>query len=167
VTRAGSTVVVQVPTGSTKEPERSAHQRKRPEIEHEAVRQAEALLGIGIDIASVDRVREVIERRPRIVDRLFSEEEKRYCAGLRNPWEAWASSFAAKEAVIKAFGASPAHLPWKQVWVDRSAPKPAIRLTGRAEAFAAERRVSRVLLSLSHDAGVAVAVVLVLTFVPN
>lgn len=118
----------------------------------------ERVVGVGVDVVAIERVRRLITRRPRAVERLFSDEERRYCGSLSSPWESWASSFAAKEAVMKAMRSSPSKTPWRSVWVDRTPTGPRVVLAGRAREFARALGVERIELSLAHDAGVAVAV---------
>lgn len=118
----------------------------------------ERVVGVGVDVVAIERMRRLITRRPRAVERLFSDEERRYCVSRSNPWESWASNFAAKEAVMKAMGSSPSKTPWRSVWVDRTPRGPRVVLAGRAHEFARALGVKRIELSLAHDAGVAVAV---------
>ena len=60
------------------------------------------MLGIGTDLVECDRFRLALERRPRIAERLFSDAEREYAFGTREPVPPLAARFAAKEAVMKA-----------------------------------------------------------------
>ncbi len=60
--------------------------------------------GIGVDAVDVVRFRHVMERRPGIVDRLFTDTERAYAERSRDPGPRLAARFAAKEAVLKALG---------------------------------------------------------------
>src|SRR5262245_17320729 len=62
------------------------------------------VLGIGTDLVECDRFRLARERRPRIAERLFSDEERAYAFAHREPVPPLAARFAAKEAVMKAMG---------------------------------------------------------------
>ena len=62
------------------------------------------ITGLGVDIVEIDRMRAALERRPRMKERLFSAEERRYCDKRTQPEVHYALRFAAKEAVLKALG---------------------------------------------------------------
>ncbi len=62
------------------------------------------MIGIGVDSVEVERFRKLLERQPRVRERLFSEAELADCSGLADPAQRLASRFAAKEAVMKALG---------------------------------------------------------------
>ena len=101
----------------------------------------------------------MLARRPGLADRLFSAAEQRNAADVpRNP-ASLAARFAAKEAVAKALGA-PGNMDWQDATVDRRrGERPIMVITGTVEAAAARLGVTRLHLSLSHDAGIASAVV--------
>ncbi|WP_432548029.1 holo-ACP synthase [Kineococcus sp. SYSU DK004] len=111
------------------------------------------IVGVGIDVVDVARFARQLERTPRLVDRLFGDGER----GL--PAESLAARFAAKEAVAKALGA-PVGLVWTDCSVEREdGHRPEVVVRGSVAARAAELGVQRFHLSLSHDAGIASAVV--------
>jgi holo-[acyl-carrier protein] synthase len=119
------------------------------------------ILGIGIDLASIERVRRLVEGPlgERFVQRCFTEAERAYCDGRKARAESYAARFAAKEALIKALG-GPRGLRWKDMEVVREAGgAPRFRLAGVA-AREVERRRARVHLALTHDAGAAAATVI-------
>ncbi len=118
----------------------------------------EQIIGVGIDVVSIARIEAAIKRRPRIVERIFSEEERTYCSRLRDPWENWAVRFAAKEAVMKALGASPGRTPWSMISIIRAEGRPRVRLVGSAFQYARSMGCSRLEVSLAHEDGIAVAV---------
>ncbi|HNQ44711.1 MAG TPA: holo-ACP synthase [Candidatus Cloacimonadota bacterium] len=60
--------------------------------------------GIGTDIVAVGRIERSIERTPRFVEKVFTETEVTYCEARANSPQSYAARFAAKEAVMKAFG---------------------------------------------------------------
>ncbi len=72
------------------------------------------ILGTGVDMIEVARVRKAIERNPRFVDKVFSPVEIAYCEGKKNRFQHLAARFAAKEAFIKALGH---RVPWTSVEV--------------------------------------------------
>ncbi|MFJ1599452.1 holo-ACP synthase [Streptomyces sp. NPDC088261] len=118
------------------------------------------IIGVGIDVAEIDRFGESLLRTPQMVERLFSERELLLPSGERRGTASLAARFAAKEAVAKALGA-PGGLRWldAEVYVEESG-QPRLRVLGTVAARAAELGVRHWHVSLSHDAGVASAVVI-------
>jgi len=121
------------------------------------------VVGLGVDIVEIERMRTALERRPRMKERLFSEEERWYCEHKTRPEIHYALRFAAKEAVLKALGSGFSGMRFRDVEVARDAkgrPYPILR--GAAEARAAELGVTEAHLSLSftHTTAVASAVAL-------
>lgn len=119
------------------------------------------ITGLGVDIVEIDRMREAIERRPRIKERLFSAEERRYCDKRSKPEVHYALRFAAKEAVLKALGTGFSGMRFTDVEVVREVSgRPVPRLSGRAAERAEELGVVEMHLSLSftHTTAVASAV---------
>ncbi|WP_432121875.1 holo-ACP synthase [Streptomyces sp. S1] len=118
------------------------------------------IIGVGIDVAEIDRFAASIERTPGLLDRLFVEDELLLPSGERRGIASLAVRFAAKEALAKALGA-PAGLHWTdaEVYVEATG-QPRLRVRGTVEARAVELGVRHWHVSLSHDAGVASAVVI-------
>ncbi len=112
------------------------------------------IVGIGIDIVHVARLAAALDRTPGLAERLFADGER----GL--PVSSLAARFAAKEAVAKALGA-PVGLRWTDAEVVREhGGRPSLLTRGTVAAAASRLGVARWHLSLSHDAGAAVAVVM-------
>ncbi len=102
----------------------------------------------------------MLARTPRFRERVFTEAERAYCDSRGVvPAQHYAARFAAKEAVFKALGA-PAGLRWHdcEIVADPDG-RPWLTVSGTVAAVAAERGVSRWHISLSHDGGIATAVV--------
>jgi holo-[acyl-carrier protein] synthase len=118
------------------------------------------IIGVGIDVAEIDRFAEALERTPQMAQRLFLERELILPSGERRGVASLAARFAAKEAIAKALGA-PGGLHWTdaEVYVEESG-RPRLRVRGTVAARAAELGVRHWHVSLSHDAGVASAVVI-------
>ncbi len=119
------------------------------------------VLGLGVDIVEIDRMAAALERRPRIKERIFSEEERRYCDKRTRPEVHYALRFAAKEAVLKALGTGFRGMRFSDVEVGREpSGRPVPRLSGRAAERAEELGVVEMHLSLSftHTTAVASAV---------
>lgn len=120
--------------------------------------------GLGIDVAEVARIRRQVgargagPRAERFLARCFTPAERAYCEARRDRATHYAARFAAKEAAMKALGA-PAGVRFTDIEVKRGAGAPGLALRGVAARAAEALGVSRVHLSLTHDAGVAVAVV--------
>ncbi len=119
------------------------------------------LLGLGSDIIDVDRIRGVLERQgERFLDRVFTDEERAYCFGMKYPHKHLAARFAAKEAVSKAFTTGiGAELGWKSVSVYHgSRHEPLVRLDEKGTALLNQVGGTNVLLTLSHTDNAAMAV---------
>jgi holo-[acyl-carrier protein] synthase len=119
-----------------------------------------ALVGIGIDSVDISRFGEILARRPGLAPRLFTPGEQRYAAGLVNPVPTLAARFAAKEAVMKALGVGLGAFSWADVEVVRApGGPPDLVVTGRAASLASRQGVGTWMLSITHTATVASAVV--------
>ena len=121
------------------------------------------IVGTGIDIAEVERIRQAMERfGERFLRRVFTEDEMRYCDSKANRIERYAARFAAKEAAMKALGTGWNHgIRWRDVEVRRQpGSRPTIRFHGKAAEFAARLGAANIALSLSHTAEQAIAQVI-------
>lgn len=130
----------------------------------EAAAHGGMILGIGVDIVSVGRIRVALERTrtgERFRTRVFTPEEVAYCRERHNAHESYAARFAAKEATMKALGRGYGEgLAWRDIEVTRTTGAPAVRLAGGALARAQGLGVSRLHLSLSHAGDLAIAYVI-------
>jgi holo-[acyl-carrier protein] synthase len=112
------------------------------------------IVGVGIDVVDIARFEQSLTRTPGLAVRLFTEGER----GL--PPRSLAARFAAKEALAKALGA-PRGLLWTDAEIVASpVGRPHLQVAGTVAAAAAQLGVSSWHLSLSHDAGIASAVVI-------
>lgn len=120
---------------------------------------ADVIVAVGIDVVLVERFAKALERTPMLADRLFTAEERVTPSGNPRSSESLAARFAAKEAVAKSLGA-PGGLHWHdcEVVTDPDG-RPWLTTSGSVAAVAAERGVGRWHLSLSHDGGIASAIV--------
>jgi len=118
------------------------------------------IVGVGVDVVPVERFAESLARTPALADRLFTPAERQTVSGAERRAESLAARFAAKEAVAKALGA-PGNLRWTdaEVVVAESG-QPGLRVTGTVAARAHELGVARWHVSLSHDGGIATALVI-------
>ena len=116
---------------------------------------------VGTDLIEIERVRRALDRYERFRDRCFTEAEQAYCDSRRNPAESYAGRFAGKEAVGKALGFGVARtFAWKEIEIV-GRPKPAVRLSGRAAAWAARIGAGEIDLSMTHSRELAQAVAVV------
>jgi holo-[acyl-carrier protein] synthase len=111
------------------------------------------ILGVGIDVVDIGRFGESLERTPALRERLFTPLE------LERPLASLAARFAAKEALAKALGA-PTGMAWHDAEiVNESSGDPQLQMRGSVLARANDLGVTTVHVSLSHDAGIASAMV--------
>lgn len=121
------------------------------------------IVGMGVDLAEVDRIKTAMERHGEtFLRRVYTAAEREYCEGFRNKYERYAGRFAAKEAAMKALGTG-----WRRGvrWVDfevvrELGGRPTIRLDGEAKKIAEEIGVKRIALSITHTEAMALAQVI-------
>lgn len=121
------------------------------------------IVGTGIDIAEVPRIRRSIERfGNRFLHRIFTPGEIRYCDSKANRFERYAARFAAKEAAMKALGTGWNHgVRWLDCEViRRPGSRPTIAFHGKAGEFAARLGVKNAALSITHTKDQAFAQVI-------
>jgi len=121
------------------------------------------IVGTGIDIAEVPRIRDSIARfGERFLHRVFTDGEIRYCDSKANRVERYAARFAAKEAAMKALGTGwNRGVRWRDIEVVRQpGGRPTIAFRGKAAEFAAQLGAKNVSLSLSHTQEQAIASVI-------
>ncbi|HEU4465804.1 MAG TPA: holo-ACP synthase [Agromyces sp.] len=111
------------------------------------------IAGIGIDVVDIVRFERSLERTPSLRDRLFAESER------HRPARSLAARFAAKEALIKALGGH-AVIRWHDMRIVQDEDgNPDFELSGALSSHVAALGIDRVHLSMSHDAGIASAFV--------
>ena len=112
---------------------------------------------LGIDIIKVERIRAALERfGPRFSRRVLTDAEQRY---VRDRPETMAGRWAAKEAVSKVLGLGVRGIGWRDIEIERlPTGQPSVRLHGRAEQRAAQLRMDRIAVSISHESDYAVAI---------
>jgi holo-[acyl-carrier protein] synthase len=117
------------------------------------------LVGLGTDLVEVERFRLAMQRRARLPERLFSDDERAYAFRQFDPAKNLAARFGAKEAVMKALGVGLWKFAFRDVEVvRRRSGAPTIALYNRAAALADERGVRSWHLSLTHTDTMAMAV---------
>lgn len=112
------------------------------------------IVGIGVDVADISRLDAALRRTPALAERLFAESER----GV--PVPSLAGCFAAKEATAKALG-GPAGLRWTDAIVAHDGRgRPLLEVRGTVAEAADRLGVATWHLSISHDAGVCIAMVI-------
>ena len=121
-----------------------------------------SVLGIGVDLVECARIEHSLERfGERFLKRVFTAGEIEYSQSMKYPARHLAARFAAKEAASKAFGTGIGKsMGWKDIDVRRKeSGEPYVVLEGGAQKLAEERKVSKVLITLSHTEHHAMAVI--------
>lgn len=121
------------------------------------------IIGMGVDITEVGRIRGAIERYGEVfLRRVYTEREREYCERFKNKYERYAGRFAAKEAAMKALGTG-----WRRGvrWVDlevvrEASGRPTLEITGEAAEIAQQLGVTSVALSITHTEAQALAQVI-------
>jgi holo-[acyl-carrier protein] synthase len=118
------------------------------------------IIGIGSDLIDITRIERTLARfGDRFLQRVFTETERRRSDRRANRAASYAKRYAAKEACAKALGA-PKRARWREIEVVVSPDgRPSLLVTGRTAEVAAAAGIRAWHVSLTHDGGVAVAVV--------
>lgn len=122
------------------------------------------IIGTGIDIVSIDRIKKAEERwGRRFLERVFAGDELTYLLNHKLPHTHLAGRFAAKEATVKAFGTGFTRgITWKDIEVvKRPNGKPDIALHGKLRTLSETLFVKNIHLSISHDGGFAISQVII------
>ncbi len=121
-----------------------------------------AIIGMGTDLARIERFRKFLEPGNKVLERVFCTEEQQYSLNMRDPAPYLAARFAVKEAFFKALGTGLRDgLAWQQVCVTRDQLGcPVLVLSGRAVELMNSRGARKAHLSYSHDGNYAVATVI-------
>jgi holo-[acyl-carrier protein] synthase len=121
------------------------------------------ILGLGLDIAEVDRITRVITRYGQsVLKRLYTPQEIAYCESHQNRYERYAARFAAKEAAMKALGTGWRRgVRWRDIEVvNLPGGKPTLVLAGVARQVAEAMGVKNIALSITHSENLAMAQVI-------
>jgi holo-[acyl-carrier protein] synthase len=121
------------------------------------------IIGMGIDVEEVERVRGAMERQgERFLRRIFTEKERAYCEQFKDKYERYAGRFAVKEAAMKALGTGWSRgVRWVDVEVVRQrGGRPNLALKGEAKKIADAMGVKNIAVSITHTAEQAIAQVI-------
>jgi holo-[acyl-carrier protein] synthase len=119
------------------------------------------ILGIGLDIIEIRRIKQAIERE-RFVQRVFTPREQEYChsRGQQGPGS-YAARFAGKEAVLKAFATGLTRGKWEEIEIiNNEHGQPQVKLSGYYQELAEDRGVASIHISLTHAREYAAAQVI-------
>jgi len=118
--------------------------------------------GIGTDIVAIERFQRFIDNNnTALLMRIFTERERAVCSARKDSASCLAARFAAKEAFLKALGTGLRDgISWQDMEIKRNdLGKPELQLTGRAREIFTDQGLSSIFLSLSHDGGTAISMV--------
>jgi holo-[acyl-carrier protein] synthase len=107
------------------------------------------IVGLGVDLADIDKVDSVLQRFPRFAERCFTEHEREYASRFANPARRYAARFAGKEAVMKSLGTGWRRIRWTDIEITGGG-QPRVVLRGTAADRAARLGVTEVLVTITH-----------------
>ena len=107
------------------------------------------IIGLGVDLADVDRVERVLGRYPRFAERCFTDHEREYAFRFANPARRFAARFAGKEAVMKSMGTGWRRIRWTDIEITGGG-KPTVRMSGNALRRAEMLGVTEVMVTITH-----------------
>jgi len=107
------------------------------------------IIGLGVDLADIDRVEAVYEKYPRFIERCFTFHEQEYALRFAKPARRLAARFAGKEAVMKSMGVGWRRIRWTDIEITGGGA-PRVRLRGNAAHRAEMLGVTDVLVTITH-----------------
>lgn len=121
------------------------------------------ILGIGTDILEVERMKQKLKKQPSFIDGIFTDNEIKYCNQFKNKAERFSARYAAKEALLKAFGTGWRDgVTFKDIdIINDELGKPEIKLSGVAKQIANKLKVTSIHISMSHTKELANAFVII------
>ena len=116
------------------------------------------IIGIGVDIIEINRVKNAIKRNEKFIEKICSEEEIKYLKKKDFKYESIAGKFAAKEAIVKALGTGFRNMKIKDIEItNNELGKPLVELKGGALEIIKDYKNIRIHLSISHSRDNAIA----------
>lgn len=107
------------------------------------------ILGLGVDLAEIERVRAVLDKYPRFAQRCFTDHEQKYAYRFARPERRLAARFAGKEAVMKSMGTGWRRVRWKDIEITGGG-KPTVRVSGTAARRAEMLGVTGFEITITH-----------------
>ena len=118
------------------------------------------IVGTGVDIIEISRIKQAVKKWPgRFIKRVFTDREIEYVKDKTVPYQHLAARFAAKEAVLKAIGdGSIRRIELKDVEIlNDEHGRPFVNLSGCAKKIKRQKKISDIIISISHARAYAVA----------
>jgi len=107
------------------------------------------IVGLGVDLAEIERVGRLLEKYPRFAQRCFTDHEREYAAGYARPERRFAARFAGKEAVMKSMGTGWRRVRWRDVEITGGG-KPTVRISGTAQRRAEMLGITGFEITITH-----------------
>ncbi|NHZ70678.1 MAG: holo-[acyl-carrier-protein] synthase [Proteobacteria bacterium] len=118
------------------------------------------IIGLGIDLAEVSRVRRLLHKSPdSFRRRCFTDAEWEYAHRFADPSERLAARFAGKEAVMKSMFTGYKRIPWKDIEITGGGP-PRVNLFGKAKERADMLGILDIKITITHTGGNAMVFVI-------
>ncbi len=119
--------------------------------------------GIGIDLVEISRMKKLIlNYQERILNRVFTAQEKAFCEKKANKFQHYAARFAAKEAFLKALGIGLGKdIHWKDAEVKNTKEgSPILIFSQNVKQKLKKLRIYKVYLSITHERNFAISLVI-------
>ncbi len=107
------------------------------------------IVGLGVDLADIERVQRVLGKYPRFAERCFTEHEQDYAFRFSKPERRLAARFAGKEAVMKSMGTGWRRIRWRDIEITGGG-RPTVRISGSAARRAEMLGVTEILVTITH-----------------
>jgi holo-[acyl-carrier protein] synthase len=107
------------------------------------------IIGLGVDLADIERIGQVLGKYPRFAERCFTSHEREYAFKFAKPERRLAARFAGKEAVMKSMGTGWRRIRWQEIEITGGG-KPTVRMSGNAARRAEALGISEVLVTITH-----------------
>lgn len=107
------------------------------------------IVGLGIDMAEIDRVQRLLDKYPRFPQRTFTDHEREYASRYANSARRYAARFAGKEAVMKSMGTGWRRVRWRDIEITGGG-QPRVKLSGSAQRRADAIGVTEVHVTITH-----------------
>jgi holo-[acyl-carrier protein] synthase len=107
------------------------------------------IIGLGVDLAEIDRVEQLVDKYPRFAERCFTEHEREYAMRYAKPARRLAARFAGKEAVMKSMGTGWRRIRWTDIEITGGG-KPTVNLFGTAQRRAEMLGVTEIHVTITH-----------------
>ncbi len=122
------------------------------------------ILGIGVDIIEINRIERLVHKNPRFLEKMFTNEERKYFESKNFKIESIAGNFAAKEAISKSIGTGIREFKMSDIEILRDElGKPIVKTYNNLQSICIDYGVSEIMVSISHCKEYAVANAIAIT----